>query len=56
MESYVATRGIRVGWRFIVMSNEMGHGGGGTRPNADGPRPFAKWIKSEEMVIRSVIL
>jgi len=53
MESDPATRGMSVGWRFMIRSRDIGHGGGGVRPNADGPRPWGRWIERLEMVIRS---
>jgi len=38
MVSDEATSGMRVGWRFMVISSKIGHGGGGVRLNADDPR------------------
>jgi len=37
----------------MIRSREIGHGGGGVRPNADGPRPRGRWIERLEIVIRS---
>lgn len=56
MVSDEATSGMRVGWRFMVMSSKIGHGGGGVRLNADGPRPLGRWIERSEIWIRSGIL
>jgi hypothetical protein len=53
MESDPATRGMSVGWRLMIRSRDIGHGGGGVRPNADGPRPWGRWIERLEIVIRS---
>jgi len=38
-----------------VISNKIGHGGGGVRLNADGPRPLGRWIERSEIWIRSGI-
>ena len=51
-----ATNGISVGWRFMVISSRIGHGGGGVRLNADGPRPFGRWIERSEIWMRSGIV
>lgn len=32
---------------------DTGHGGGGVRPNADGPRPLGSWQERELMVMVS---
>ena len=37
------------------MSSKIGHGGGGVRLNADGPRPLGRWIERSEIWIRSGI-
>jgi len=55
MVSDEATNGIRVGWRFMVISSKIGHGGGGVRLNADGPRPLGRWIERSEIRIWSGI-
>jgi hypothetical protein len=39
-----------------VISSKIGHGGGGVRLNADGPRPLGKWIERSEISIRSDIV
>ena len=51
-----ATSGMSVGWRFIVISRYIGHGGGGVKLNADGPRPLARWTDKFEICIRSGIV
>jgi len=38
-----------------VISSKIGHGGGGVRLNADGPRPLGRWIERSEIWIRSGI-
>lgn len=37
------------------MSSKIGHGGGGVRLNADGPKPLGRWIERSEIWIRSGI-
>jgi len=37
------------------MSSKIGHGGGGVRLNADGPRPLGRWIERSEIRIWSGI-
>jgi hypothetical protein len=37
------------------MSSRIGHGGGGVRLNADGPRPLCRWTERSEIWIRSGI-
>jgi hypothetical protein len=38
-----------------VISSKIGHGGGGVKLNADGPRPLGRWIERSEIWIRSGI-
>jgi hypothetical protein len=33
------------------MSRRIGHGGGGVNANAEGPRPFGRWMDSRDIVI-----
>jgi len=39
----------------MVISRKIGHGGGGVRLNADGPRPLARWIERLDIWIWSGI-
>ena len=38
-----------------MISSKIGHGGGGVKLNADGPRPLKRWIERSWIWIRSGI-